>query len=306
MDGPASAIVRYNAEIARAREHDAPVVALETTIVAHGMPYPKNLETARAVEGAVRDTGAFPATIAVLGGTIAVGLSDVELERVARGPMLKIGRADLGYALATGKDGATTVAATMECAALAGIALFATGGIGGVHRDAEHTMDISGDLDALAAFPVTVVCAGAKAVLDLPKTLEALETRGVPVIGYRTHEFPAFWSRSSGLPLALHCETPQEIASILAMHRELGHRSGILVVNPIPAEREIPREEMEGFIATALGDASDRTIKGKDLTPWLLERIAALTFGKSIEANVALVLSNARLAGEIAIAVTAR
>jgi pseudouridylate synthase len=306
MDGSTPALVRRSAEVTRALERDAPVVALETTIVAHGMPYPKNLDTARALESTIRDAGAVPATIAILDGAVAVGLSDSQLERMAREPMLKVGRSDLAYALSARKDGATTVAATMECAALAGIGFFATGGIGGVHRGAEQTMDVSGDLDALASFPVTVVCAGAKAILDLPKSLEALETRGVQVIGYRTDEFPAFWSRSSGLRLNLRCETAGEIARVIAVHRELGRHGGILVTNPISSEDEIPRAEMEGFIATALDDARNADVSGKEITPWLLDRIAALTFGRSLEANVALVLSNAKLAAEIVIAVTAR
>lgn len=306
MDGSAPSLVRHSAEVARSLERGSPVVALETTIVAHGMPYPKNLETARAVERVVRDNGAVPATIAVLDSAIAVGLNDAELSRVARDTMLKLGRSDLPWALAMGKDGATTVAATIECAALAGIDVLATGGIGGVHRGVEETMDVSGDLDALATIPVTVVCTGAKAILDLPRTLEALETRGVPVIGYRTGEFPAFWSRSSGLPLALRCDSVQEIARAMTLRRELGNRGGMLVVNAIPPESEIPCDEMEGFISAATREAASCGISGKALTPWLLERIAALTLGRSIEANIALILSNARLAAEIAAAVTAR
>jgi pseudouridine-5'-phosphate glycosidase len=305
MDGSTPALVRHSAEVARALERRAPVVALETTIVAHGMPFPQNLETARAVESAVRERGAVPATIAVLDGAIVVGLSEEQLERVAREPMLKLGRSDLAFALSARKDGATTVAATMECAALAGILMLATGGIGGVHRGAEQTMDVSGDLDALASLPVAVVCAGAKAILDLPKTLEALETRGVPVVGYRTDEFPAFWSRSSGLHLALRCDSAAEIARVIALHRALGRQGGTVVANPIFEQNEIPRTEMEGFISTSLREAAESGVVGKALTPWLLERVAALTFGRSIEANVALVLSNARLAAEIAIAVTA-
>lgn len=292
-------------EVARARASGTPVVALESTILAHGMPHPQNLETARDLERIVRDGGAVPATIAVLDGSIHVGLTDAALERVAREPMLKLGRADLAYALATGNSGATTVAATIDCASLAGIAVFATGGIGGVHRGVEQTMDVSGDLEALATTPVTVVCSGAKAILDLRKTLEHLETRGVPVVGYRTGEFPAFWSRSSGLSLSMRLDSPGEVARMIHAQRTLGSRTGIVIANPIPARDEIPHAEMERYVAAALAEANAAQASGKALTPWLLDRMLALTGGRSLRANIALVRANARLAAEIAVAIFA-
>jgi pseudouridine-5'-phosphate glycosidase len=297
-------MLRYSPEVEAACGRGAAVVALETTILSHGMPYPQNIETARALERIVREAGAIPATIAVLDGSIRVGLDDAALERVARAPMLKLGRADLAYAIAARKDGATTVAATMDCAALAGIAVFATGGIGGVHRGAEQTMDVSGDLDALATAPVAVVCSGAKAILDLSKTLEQLETRGVPVVGYRTDEFPAFWSRSSGLGLSLRLDAPQEIAALIAAQRALGSRTGIVVANPMSPEDEIPAEEMERHIRTAIAESAAAGIAGKALTPWLLERLLTLTSNRSLRANIALVRANAHLAAEIAVALS--
>ncbi|HUY40144.1 MAG TPA: pseudouridine-5'-phosphate glycosidase [Candidatus Dormibacteraeota bacterium] len=295
-------ILHYSQEVERARATRTPIVALETTILSHGMPFPRNLETARDIERAVRGAGAVPATIAVLGGRIHVGLDDAQLAHIAQAPMLKAGRSDLAYALATNADAATTVAATVHCAALAGIAVFATGGIGGVHRGVAQTMDVSGDLDAIASSPVAVVCAGAKAILDLPKTLEALETRGVPVVGYRTSEFPAFWSRSSGLRLAQRLDTPAAVAALVRAQTALGLRSGIVVANPIAAEHEIPAAEMERYIADAVAAAAAARIGGKELSPWLLDRLLTSTAHKSLDANVALVLSNAALAAEIAIA----
>jgi pseudouridine-5'-phosphate glycosidase len=277
-----------------------PIVALETTILSHGMPYPQNLETARAIEQIVREVGAAPATIAVLDGSIGIGLDDEQLEHVAREPMMKLGLADLSFALAMKKDGATTVAGTMQCASLAAIDVFATGGIGGVHRGAELSMDISGDLDALASLSMIVICAGAKAILDLPKTVEALETRGVSVVGYRTSEFPAFWSRSSGIPVSLRVDSPYEIARIFRVQRALGLRGSLLVVNAIDTADEIPGAEMQNTIDEAIRESEQARIKGKALTPWLLDRILALTSGRSLAANIALVKSNARLAAEIA------
>lgn len=288
-------------EVARALESRAPIVALETTILSHGMPYPQNVETALAVEAIVREEGCVPATIAVIGGMIHVGLEAEQIEYfgTAEG-VLKLSRADLPYAVAAGKDGATTVAATMLCANLAGIAVFATGGVGGVHRGAEQTMDVSADLEELARTPVAVVCAGAKALLDLPKTLEVLETRGVPVIGYGTGEFPAFWSASSGLPVPLRFDTPEEIAGFLRVKREMEIASGTLVANPIPASDEIPGDRMRGYIETAVEEARLRGVSGKAVTPWLLDRILQLSGGRSLTANVALVKNNARLAARIA------
>jgi pseudouridine-5'-phosphate glycosidase len=278
------------------------VVALESTIVAHGMPWPRNLETARRVEAAVRAAGAVPATIAVLEGRLRVGLDAAGLERLARGgeKVAKLSRADLPWALAEGRDGATTVAATMLAAQRAGIRVFATGGIGGVHRGVAESWDVSADLEELARTPVIVVAAGAKAVLDLPKTLEVLETKGVPVVGYGTDELPAFWSRSSGLRVPLRLDDAGAVARLYAAQRALGQSAGILVANPIPREHEIPRAEIEPAIEAAL--AAARGAEGKRVTPVLLDAVLAATGGKSLEANIALVLNNARLAAEIALA----
>lgn len=290
-------------EVGAALAAGRPVVALESTIIAHGMPWPANLEAARALEAAVRAEGAVPATIAVLGGRIRVGLDEAGLDTLARArDVLKLSRADLAYAVATGRPGATTVAATMICAHLAGIEVFATGGIGGVHRGVEATMDISADLEELARTPVTVVCAGPKAILDLPRTLEYLETRGVTVIGYGTDEFPAYWSRASGLKAPLRLDTPAEIARLVAAKRELGLGSGTVVANPIPPEHEIPAAEIMGHIEAALAAARAANIAGKDVTPFLLDQMVKRTAGRSLAANVALVQANARLAARISAA----
>ena len=290
-------------EVKEALDRGAPVVALESTIITHGMPYPENVSTARAVEEAVRSGGAVPATIVVLGGRIRVGLSGGEIERLGQATgVLKLSRADLGYALATRRDGSTTVAATMICARLAGIGVFATGGIGGVHRGMEATLDVSADLDELGRTPVTVVCAGAKALLDLPRTLEYLETRGVPVVGYGTDRFPAFWSRDSGLSAPLRLDTPSEVAALVAAQRRLGLGGGVLVANPVPTGDEIPAGEIAGFIDTAVGEAARQGIGGKGVTPFILSRMLELTGGRSLRTNVALILNNARLAAEIAVA----
>jgi pseudouridine-5'-phosphate glycosidase len=294
-------------EVQAALDRGAPLVALETTIVTHGMPYPQNVATARKVEAIVRDGGAVPATIAVIGGRIRVGLSDEELEWLGTAKdVLKLSRADLPFAVATGRDGATTVAGTMLCAALAGVNVFATGGIGGVHRGAESSMDVSADLEELARTPVAVVCAGAKALLDLPKTLEVLETRGVAVVGYRTDEFPAFWSRSSGLPAPLRLDSVDAIAKLIQTQRDLGMIAGTVIANPIPLEEEIPAHEMAEYIDRAIAQARAAGVVGKAVTPWLLDRIYTLTSGKSLTANIALVENNARLATDIAIALTKR
>jgi len=292
-----------NAEVTAAQAAGAPVVALESTIVTHGLPWPQNLETARRVEAAVRAAGATPATIAVLGGRVHVGMEDAQLEALARATdVAKLSRADLAVRLALMADGSTTVAATMICARLAGIAVFATGGIGGVHRGVETTMDISADLDELAKTAVTVVCAGAKAILDIPRTLEALETRGVPVIVYRADAFPAFWSRDSGLPAPLRMETAAQIARAHRMRAALGLAGGQLVANPIPPEAEIPMAQIAPLIDAAVAEAAARGISGKAVTPFLLGRMLQATEGRSLTANVALIESNARLAAEIAIA----
>jgi pseudouridine-5'-phosphate glycosidase len=293
--------IHVSAAVRDALKRRMPVVALESTILAHGMPYPRNLETALAVEADVRDAGALPATIAVLDGTIRVGLDEEELHRVATAQnILKISRADLAYAVAQRRDGATTVAATMLCAHRAGILVFATGGIGGVHRGVANTMDVSADLTELARTPMVIVCAGAKAILDIPKTLEVLETLGVAVGVYRSDEFPAFWSRSSGLRAPLRFDDVPAIAATFRTARELGIDGGTLIANPIAAEMEIPQDAMTTLIERAVVEAHDERISGKTLTPWLLNRIYELTDGRSLEANIALVRANARLAAEIA------
>ena len=291
----------FSPEVAEASAAGAPIVALESTIITHGMPFPQNLETARRVEDTVRAAGAVPATIAVLGGAIHAGLDAATLETLARTPdALKLSRADLAACLASGRTGATTVAATMICAHLAGIEVFATGGIGGVHRGAEDSFDISADLHELAQTPVTVVAAGAKAILDLPKTLEVLETLGVPVIAYGQDEFPAFWSRSSGLPAPLRMDSAAEIAAAHALKARLGLKGGQLVANPILEADELPRAVILPHIEAALAEADAKGIAAKAVTPFLLQRIFELTGGHSLDANIALVLNNARLAAGIA------
>ena len=291
----------FSPEVAEASAAGAPIVALESTIITHGMPFPQNLETARRVEDTVRAAGAVPATIAVMGGAIHAGLDAATLETLARTPdALKLSRADLAACLAAGRTGATTVAATMICAHLAGIEVFATGGIGGVHRGAEDSFDISADLHELAQTPVTVVAAGAKAILDLPKTLEVLETLGVPVIAYGQDEFPAFWSRSSGLPAPLRMDSAAEIAAAHALKARLGLKGGQLVANPILEADELPRAVILPHIEAALAEADAKGIAAKAVTPFLLQRIFELTGGRSLDANIALVLNNARLAAGIA------
>ncbi len=286
-------------EVAQALHTGQPVVALESTIITHGMPYPQNQEMAQSVEQTIRDGGAVPATIALMDGKILIGLSPATLLRLAQTPDAhKISRADLAVCLTKGWTGATTVAATMICAHLAGIDVFATGGIGGVHKGAEDTFDISADLTELAKTPVTVVAAGAKAILDIPKTLEVLETQGVPVIGYGVDEFPAFWSRASGLPAPLRMETAADIAQSHLMRRALGIDGGQLVANPIPQASEIPRSDIDPIIAQAV--AESQGIAAKEVTPFLLKRIFELSDGRSLTSNIDLVLNNARLAASIA------
>ncbi|ARE38419.1 Indigoidine synthase A-like protein, uncharacterized enzyme involved in pigment biosynthesis [Rhodovulum sp. P5] len=296
-----SAPMMLSDEVSAAQRDGRPVVALESTIITHGMPWPDNLETARMVEDEVRAAGAVPATIAVMGGAVRIGLPPDDLERLARADTVaKLSRADLAAAVAGGWTGATTVAATMICAHLAGIDVFATGGIGGVHRGAEDSFDISADLHELARTPVTVVAAGAKAILDLPKTLEVLETLGVPVIGYRTDDFPAFWSRRSGLAVPLRMDTPGQIAAAHRMRAALGLGGGQLVANPIPETDEISESEIAPLIEQAIRDTAG--VSAKDVTPALLARIYDLTEGRSLTANIALVRNNARLAAAIAAA----
>ena len=298
-----SDLLRVSAEVAEALRARRPVVAFESTIISHGMPYPRNVETALAAEAIARDAGVAPATIALLDGRIVVGLDRAELERLAQEKdVLKASRRDLAWALAMGRTGATTVSATMLAARQAGIDVFATGGIGGVHRGAAGTFDISADLAELASTSVCVVCAGAKAILDLPKTLELLETLGVPVLGFGTSEFPAFYSRGSGLPLALRADTPEEVASMLRAQRALGLPQGILVANPVPAEWEIPRAAMDAWIGQAVTDLESRGVRGKAVTPFLLSRILELSGGASLETNVQLFHHNVRLACGIAAA----
>ena len=288
--------------VAAALAAGQPVVALESTIIAHGLPHPRNLQTARALEAAVREAGAEPATIAVLDGQICVGLDDAALERLADpdADLAKISRADLPFALARGGSGATTVAATMIGAHMAGIHVFATGGLGGVHRGAAHSFDISADLQELARTPVAVVCAGAKAILDLPKTLEVLETLGVPVIGYGIDDLPAFYVRSSGLPLTLRADTPGEVAAALAAQRSIGYPSGAVIANPIREDAALDPDLVERAIAEGLAAADAQGIHGKAVTPFLLAHMVTATGGASLDANVALVLDNARLAARIA------
>ena len=296
-------LIVHSPAVAAALAAGRPVVALESTIITHGMPWPRNVETARRVERAVREEGAEPATIVVLDGVIHAGVEDATLEAVGRaGGFLKLSRADLGYALASGRNGSTTVAATMIAAERAGIAVFATGGIGGVHRGAERTYDVSADLQELARTAVCVVCAGAKAILDLPKTLETLETLGVPVVGYGTDEFPAFWCRSSGLAAPIRLDTPGEIAALIRARRELRLDGGVLVGNPIPPADEIAAAEINPAIDGAIAQADALGVTGKALTPFLLSRMLELTEGRSLEANVALVENNARLGARIAMA----
>jgi pseudouridine-5'-phosphate glycosidase len=288
-------------EVARAMATGAPVVALESTIITHGMPYPQNLETARRVEAEVRAAGAMPATIAVIGGHIHIGLEDDTLAALAQAKdVAKLSRADMAVALATGQTGATTVAATMIAAARVGIAVFATGGIGGVHQGAEHSFDISADLAELAQTPVTVVAAGAKAILDLPKTLEVLETYGVPVIAYGQDAFPAFWSRDSGLRAPLRMDEPAQIAAAHRMRARLGLPGGQLVANPIPQAAELSRDMLAPLIARAQAAATAQGITGKAVTPFLLQHLFDQTDGRTLTANIALVLNNARLGAAIA------
>jgi pseudouridine-5'-phosphate glycosidase len=292
-----------SSDIARALADGAPVVALESTIIAHGMPYPQNVETAREVEAIVRASGAVPATIAIMGGELKIGLSDGELEKFGREGIniRKVSTRDIPYVVAMKMDGATTVASTMRLAAMSGISVFATGGIGGVHRGAEKNFDISADLMEFAESNVAVVTAGAKAILDLALTLETLETMGVPVVGYGTDEFPAFYSRSSGHVAPMRCDHPGEVARLMRAKWSLGLKGGIVIANPIPASAEIPAAEIAPVIEQAISRAESKGITGKNLTPFLLAEIAAVTEGRSLAANIALVKNNARLAAEIAV-----
>lgn len=291
----------FSPEVARARTEGTPIVALESTIITHGMPFPQNVETAASVEAELRRARVVPATIAVMERQVHIGLTTAELDTLGRArDVAKLSRADLAACLATGATGATTVAATMICARLAGIDVFATGGIGGVHRGAETSFDISADLTELSQTAVTVVAAGAKAILDLAKTLEYLETHGVPVIAFGQDVFPAFWSRSSGLRAPLRMDSAADIAAAHLMRVRLGIPGGQLVANPIPVEAEITRAEIDPVIEIALREAAAQGIAAKAVTPFVLQRIFEMTAGRSLAANIALVLNNARLAGQIA------
>lgn len=295
-------IVSLSDEVAGALEEKGPVVALESTIVTHGMPWPQNAETAQLVEQDVREAGAVPATIAVFDGQIHVGLSKDRIEWLAQSDtVMKLSRADLAFALAENRIGSTTVAATMMAAELAGIEVFATGGIGGVHKGAEESFDISADLNELGRTSVVTVCAGAKAILDIQKTLEVLETNGVPVISFKTDEVPAFWSRESGITAPLRLDTPSAIGEVWRMRRSINQSGGLLVFNPVPEKDEIPATEMAGYIDEAVAMASAERVTGKAVTPYLLGKMADITQGRSLQTNIALIRSNARLASKIAI-----
>lgn len=289
-------------EVADALRVHLPVVALESTIITHGMPWPKNLDTALEVEAVVRDEGAVPATIAIIDGRLKVGLTREELTRLANGSLhpIKASRRDLPGLVARRGNGATTVAGTMIVAAMAGLRVFATGGIGGVHRGAEKTWDVSADLEELARTDVAVICAGAKAILDLPKTMEYLETKGVPVIGYGTSELPAFYTPQSGIPLAQRADTPKEIASELYAKWSMDLKGGVVIVNPIPAQYAMSKTVIDAAIDVAVKEAEEKGIKGAAVTPYLLARVVEITKGDSLESNIALVKNNARLAAKIA------
>ena len=301
-------LLSISPEVSDALRDGKPVVALESTIITHGMPYPQNLDMARRVEATVKSKGAVPATIALMDGRLAVGLDEGGLERLAREGKgaAKASRRDMGPLLATKRLAGTTVATTMQIAALAGIEVFATGGIGGVHRGAEQTFDISADLLELARTPVAVVCAGAKSILDIAKTLEVLETNGVPVLGYRIAEFPAFFTRTSGFGVDHRLDSVAEIAEVMAIQRKLGMTNGLLIANPIPEADSLDAAAIEDRISEAVAQAEGEGVSGKALTPYLLQRIFELTEGRSLKANIALVLNNAAVAAELAVAVAKR
>ncbi|AEV18897.1 UNVERIFIED_ORG: pseudouridine-5'-phosphate glycosidase [Anoxybacillus amylolyticus] len=291
----------FSEEVAQAKAEKKPIVALESTIISHGMPYPENVQTAKDVERIIRDRGAVPATIAIIDGKIKIGLTDDELELLGTSrDVEKVSRRDLPYVVAMKKHGATTVAGTMICAEMAGIRVFATGGIGGVHRGAERTMDISADLQELARTNVAVVCAGAKSILDLGLTLEYLETHGVPVIGYQTDVLPAFYSRTSPFRVGYRLDSAKEIAQFLETKWKLGLNGGVVIANPVPKEDELEESYINAIIEQALKEAEKQHITGKSVTPFLLDRVKTLTGGKSLQANIALVKNNAALAADLA------
>ncbi len=289
-------------EVQQALADGKPVVALESTIISHGMPYPKNVETAMLVEKTIRENGAVPATIAIIGGRLKAGLSPEEIEYLGKSgrKVAKVSRRDLAAIVASGADGATTVTTTMIIAHMAGIKVFATGGIGGVHRGAETTMDISADLEELASTPVMVVCAGAKSILDLGLTLEYLETKGVPVIGYGTDELPAFYTRSSGFGVDYRVDTPAQLAAMFKAQQELGMKGGMLVTNPIPEQYAMDKAVIDAAIEQAVAESKEQGIHGKETTPFLLARVVELTGGDSLESNIQLVLNNAIVASKTA------
>ena len=294
--------LQLSPRVAEALEAGRPVIALESTIISHGMPYPQNVETALRCEATAREWGAEPATVAVIGGKLCAGLTEKQIDYLGREgtKVTKASRRDLPILVSKGADGATTVAATMIVAALAGIRVFATGGIGGVHRGAETTMDISADLEELARTPVAVVCAGAKSILDLGLTLEYLETKGVPVLGYRTGELPAFYTPHSGFSVDYRVDSPEEIAGYIRAQREMDYPGGMLITNPIPEEYAMPADVIQSAIEQALREAAERQVKGKAITPFLLARVCELTGGESLASNIQLVLNNVRLAARIA------
>lgn len=303
-----NALLTISAEVQSAFDTNRPVVALESTIITHGMPYPQNRDTALAVEAVVRENGAVPATIAVMGGKLRVGISGDDLEALAKTGLeaAKASRRDLAAIVASGVTAGTTVATTMQIAAMAGIKVFATGGIGGVHRGAETTFDISADLKELSQTPVAVVCAGAKSILDIGKTLEVLETNGVPVVGYKSDAFPAFFARESGYGVDYRLDTPGAVADLIATQADLGMAAGILIANPIPQVDALEAAEIDSRIAAAIADADKQGVNRKNLTPYLLNRIFELTDGRSLVANIALVKHNAAVAAQIAAALAAR
>jgi pseudouridine-5'-phosphate glycosidase len=297
------AFLQFSPEVQAARAAGKPIVALESTIISHGMPYPQNVQTAREVEGVIRDAGAVPATIAIIDGKICIGLSDEQLEVLgSAGDALKVSRRDLAYVLAQKKLGATTVAATMICARLAGIEVFVTGGIGGVHRGAETSFDISADLQELARTSVAVVCAGVKSILDIGLTLEYLETHGVPVLSVGQPGFPAFFTRDSGYQADFQIDSADEQARFIRTKWQLGLEGGVVVSNPVPASMAMQNGEIDGIIAQALGDADAQGVKGKAVTPFLLARIKELTGGRSLATNIALVKHNALVGAQLAVA----
>ena len=298
-------LLLVSAEVARTLAARGPVVALETTVVTHGLPHPEGLRVAAELEDEVRAAGAVPATIGVLEGCVRVGLSADELGRLARTPGVpKLNLSNLALQAGTGGSGSTTVAATLHAAHAAGIAVMATGGIGGVHREVEQTGDVSGDLGALARYPVAVVCAGAKAVLDIPRTLEMLETLGVPVVGFATDRFPAFYRRDSGHGVDGRCDDVDALAAVVRAHRALGLGTGMVVAHPVPAAHEMPREMYEDALAGALQDAARAGVRGREVTPFLLDRLRERTRGASVFSNTALLRANARLAGALAVSLS--